>query len=163
MTTPSKAPQKTGGAKLAENQAQEVKDVIASDVTDAGLNKDLATAGVGDDATVIKLEDSVDRSAYEITDTAEFVTLQRDLVEEFYFPDTKRPSYRLLYTKGQVVSRAAIEAYNADVELANKRRENGGIDPANPAGIDSTTIASGTRVPALDSFPGVDDKASEQK
>lgn len=100
------------------------------------------------DVELVKLEDTVSDGVYEVTDTAEFVTLSRDIVEEFYFPDTKRPSYRLLYTKGQVVPRAAIEAYNADTKAANELRSNGGVDPKNPAGIDATTIASGTRVTA---------------
>jgi hypothetical protein len=156
MSTPS-TEKSTGKveSKTAKAQVQAVEEQINQDPTDVGLNEGRTRVG---DAQVVKEDETVSSSVYEITDTTEMVTLQRDLVEEFFYPDTKRPSYRILYTKGQTVSRAAIEAYNAGVEAANKLRENGGVDPANPAGIDSTTIASGTRVPALDSLPGDDSK-----
>lgn len=143
----------TGAEKQAGSQLKEVGQGIQSDPTEAGANEELATAGVGDDAVLSKLDEELPSSIYEVAGGAEYVTLQRDIVEEFFYPDTKRPSYRLLYTKGQVVSKAAIEAYNDGVRAANARRA-GEVDEANPAGIDSTTIAAGTRVPGLDTMPG---------
>ncbi len=135
-------PNKTGAAKIADAQSAEIQAVKDTDPTSTEV--DIKTAGVGSEAVVVEVEDGVADSVYQITATTEMVTLDRDIVEKFYFPDTTRPSYRLLYVKGQTVPRTAIEAYNASVEQANLLRSNGGVDPANPAGVDSTTLASGT-------------------
>lgn len=148
MTTTEKGA-KTGAEKLAQGQTDEVQAVKDTDPTDAGANE-LALAGVGKDAEVLKADAELSSSVYDTADAAEFVTLSKDIVEEFYYPDTMRPSYRILYTKGQVVPKAAIDAHNAAVAHRKKLAENGGVDPENPAGIDSTTIASGTRVPGAD-------------
>lgn len=128
---------KTGAAKSANDQNAEIAGVIESDPTGSALDGD---------ATVVKVEDGVTPVAYDEGEGVTMVTIKGDMLEEFYFPDTRRPSYRLLYHAGQVVPKSVVDAYNADVERAKVLADNGGVDPENPAGIDSTTIASGTRV-----------------
>lgn len=134
-TAPTKA--KDGGTN------ETVQSVINTDPTDAGANNELATAGVGDDAVVIKADEGGAGKHGSETAGETYVTLDKDVVEEFYFPDTKRPSYRLLFTKGQVVPKSAVDLVEANAkEIA--RRKSGEVDKDNPAGIDSTTLASGT-------------------
>lgn len=43
------------------------------------------------------------------------VEVTEDVFEEFYYPDTKRPSYRLLLHKGQIVKKSELEALTAKV------------------------------------------------
>lgn len=142
--TPSKKPTETGAAKIAEAQRAEVEGVINTDPTDTQLG---TTAGTGDRAVLIGADDDVAEALYEDADSDTYVTLQKDVVGEFYFPDTRRPSHRVLYTRGQVVRKAELEAHNDAVRAAKVARERaarGEVDPQNPAGIDAVTLASGT-------------------
>lgn len=109
------------------------KDELQTDAAPA------PAAPADDEAVLVKRgEGSVNDGLFEKTEAGEeLVTLGRDVVEEFYYPGTKRPAYRVLFTKGQVVRRSAIEQYNSALE---------GPDESNPLGIDSSTLASGTRV-----------------
>lgn len=127
---------KSAAAKAAEEQSQEIKDVKDSDPT-----------GGGEAAAVLGVESGVDEGLYSTSEGEQYVTLNKDVLEEFYYPDTKRPAYRVLYTKGQVVPKSQIDAYNAQVEAA-KARQNLEGDDAVRATIDSTTLAAGT-------YPGV--------
>lgn len=139
---PKVDPKKTGASKLAEAQRAEVEAVKATDPTDTNLG---VGAGSGD-AVVVGPDDEVG-SYYSAAEGDVFVTLDRDVIEEFYYPNTTRPSHRVLYSKNQVVSKAVIDQYNADTAAAKAAREraaSGELDPQNPAGIDSTTLASGT-------------------
>jgi hypothetical protein len=97
----------------------------------------------GDDVVVIKSDGKVEDSLFAKVEAGdELVTLAKDVVEEFYYPGTKRASYRLLYTKGQVVRRS-------DVERTNARADGSVVSEENPAGIDSTTLVShGANSPA---------------
>lgn len=104
------------------------------------------TAPDSESNVVLGADDTVSASHYDETDANTFVTLTKDVVEEFYFPDTRRPSYRVLYHAGQVVNKKVLDAYNQATEQAKALRKTGGVDPKNPAGIDSTTLASGTKV-----------------
>lgn len=139
----------TGGAKSATNQLAEVEGVMQTDPTEAGRNNDLAGAGVGPDAVLLRADEEIGDDLIEDASSAQFVTLSKDVVEEFVYPGTKRPAHRLLFTKGQVVPRDRIDALNAGVQArAAEAERDGDPDPKNPAGIDSTTLASGT-------YPGI--------
>lgn len=106
--------------------------------------------------SVVRVDGTVDKGLYDESDGETYVTLKEPVLEEFFFPDTKRPSYRVLYHKGQVVKKSVVDAYNADTELQNKLRENpGALNPANPADIDSSTLHAGT-------YPGLSDDARKQ-
>lgn len=73
------------------------------------------TAGdPGRDPLHIGYGETVDESAF-LADahTTSFVEITRDVVESFYYPNTKRPAQRVVFTKGQVVPRAQVEAYLA--------------------------------------------------
>lgn len=131
---------KTGASKIAQAQVDEVESVRQ---TEPGSGR------FGADTTVVKVDDGVDAVAYDESDGATMVTIKGEMVEEFYFPDTTRPSYRTLYHAGQVVPKSVVDEYNAAVARRKQLAENDGVDPANPAGVDSTTLASGT-------FPGVE-------
>ena len=49
--------------------------------------------------------------------STQFVEVVRDVVETFYYPNTKRPAQRIVFTKGQVVPRSQIESYVTQPEL----------------------------------------------
>ncbi len=135
----------TGGAKGAGTQLAEVEGVMQTDPTNAGRNPAVPTAGVGPNAVLLHAGDEVGDELIAASTGQQFVTLDKDIVEEFIYPGTKRPAHRLLFTKGQVVSRATIDTLNANVRATRVAAERGGdADPANPAGVDETTLASGT-------------------
>lgn len=151
MTSPSpstdkKQPGRSGGAgakpvaaDMAAANAAEVRAVIDNDPGEA----------LG--AKVVRVDGTIDAGSYDESDGEKVATLKEPLLEEFFFPDTKRPSYRIKYPAGMAVPVREIEAYNADTELQNRLRglkPGEHLDPQNPAGIDSTTLASGT-------YPGV--------
>ncbi len=118
---------------------------MQTDPTNAGRNNDLASAGVGENAVLLRAGAEIGDELISASGGEQFVTLEKDIVEEFIYPGTKRPAHRLLFTRGQVVRRATIDALNANVQAARAAAERGGdVDPANPAGVDETTLASGT-------------------
>lgn len=49
-------------------------------------------------------------------DNDPLVTVQDDVYEEFYFENTQRPAYRLLFTKGQVVKQSQIDAVKSETK-----------------------------------------------
>lgn len=130
---------KTMSRKAAEDQAADTKAVIDSDPTDAGVNDDLATAGAGKDTVLIKADGTVEDSAFDATDSEEFVTLNKDIVEEFFYPNTKRPAYRILHTKGQTVRKSIVDQYNEAAKADRAAFQ-----------IDSSTLASGTKAPGAE-------------
>lgn len=98
------------------------------------------------DAIVVTAEAAAASSLYKkVTDADQLVELNSDVVEEFYFPGTKRPSYRVAFTRGQIVRKSDIDALNARVKAA---RELADPRPSEAPGledyVDSTTLASGT-------------------
>jgi hypothetical protein len=101
------------------------------------------SAPLDDEGVVVRAEEKVED--FTSAESVEMVELTKNVYEEFYFPDTKRPSYRLLFTKGQTVPKSTVDAINA-ARQSDEERE--AAQKANPAGIDSTTLASGT-------YPGV--------
>jgi hypothetical protein len=111
---------------VTTDRAAEATAVAAGTVS-APPAENAVVIGAGD-----KVSDFNDAGAGE-----EMVQLTKDVYEEFYFPNTKRPSYRLLFTEGQVVSKKVVEAIGAAVDEAE-------LDKVNPARIDSSTLASGT-------------------
>lgn len=104
------------------------------------------------EAHLVGVSDVVPGSLYDDADVDAMVTLKQDVIEEFRYPGTTRPAYRVLYTKGQVVQKKAIDAYNAATE-ARKVELTG--DAAVAAYVDSTTLASGTTpgIGALEAQP----------
>lgn len=142
--TPTADGKPTGAEKQAQAQVAEQEAVVQTDPTEGGANAEagLTTAGVGDDAVVLRVGEALPASAYASTDeTDPFVTLQKDVMEEFFFPGTKRPSYRLAFTKGQTVRQSAIDAVTGRLAAkpGDKRPE-----PTLESHIDSSTLASGT-------------------
>lgn len=132
---PAKDDEKAGkgatpaGQSVARANAAEVASVITTDP---------AETTVGESELVdITDPDAVDRL---ISDAGgeQFVTLDKEVVERFYFPDTKRPSHRVLFHKGQVVPKSLIAERAAEIRAALSK--DGAVT------IDTTTIASGTFV-----------------
>lgn len=127
---------KPAGAGLAQAQAAEVAAVIATDPT------------AGTDAEQVAVDDAegIERLVSR-ADVGEFVRLDVDVVEKFYYPLTKRPSYRVLFHKNQVVARSVLTARAADIRLAADAQSD---DVATRIGatVDATTLAAGT-------YPGV--------
>lgn len=128
------------------DHSTEVRKIMAETQKNGALQVSQApevAAPEGDDTVVIKADGKVEDSLFAKVESGdELVTLAKDVVEEFYYPGTKRPSYRLLFTKGQVVRRG-------DVERVNARNDGSLVSESNPAGIDSTTLVShGANAPA---------------
>lgn len=109
------------------------------------------TAGSGDEAVTVTDTDKIE-GVYEDTDNDALVTITKDVVEEFYYPGTKRPAHRILFVKGQVVRKAEIDRLNSNVE-ARKAAASRDADEPVPLEehIDPTTIASGTGANAPES------------
>ena len=106
----------------------------------------IPTAGTGSDAVLVRADQEIPEAMFEAAATEDMVRLTAPLVGEFFYPNTVRPSYKILHTVGEIVPRSVVDAHNAGVRLRKLLADNDGVDPANPAGIDSTTIASGTVV-----------------
>lgn len=145
------AADETASAKSAQDTAATTEAVINTDPTDvpAPEGDGIQTAGVGENAVVIGRDDIVSDDVFGEAQGDALVELKKDIVEEFYYPGTKRPAYRILFTAGQVVRRSQVEAYNTSTEQAKDARD-GKVDEDNVAGIDSTTLASGTRSKTAD-------------
>jgi hypothetical protein len=132
---------KTTSQEAAAEQQQDVQAQRESD----------PTAG-GGEAKIVKADEEVSESMFaSATETDKLVVCNEDVLEEFFYPGTTRPSYRVLYTKGQTVRQSAIDAHNAGVKARKAAAEGRPVDEDNPAGIDSTTIASGTRTKPVES------------
>lgn len=101
----------------------------------------------GDAALVAADDPDSIESLIEAGDTDEIVVLKQDVVEEFRYPGTKRPSYRVLYHKGQAIQRSVLAARAAEIRAANADR----TDLASY--IDATTLASGTGFAAQQQAP----------
>ena len=85
-------PNESGAQKVAKSAAKESQDVASGIAPRFGVE-----LGSGSVPT-------------ESEDTASVVVVSEDVFEKFYFPNTTRPSYRLLYRKGQVVAKADLDA-----------------------------------------------------
>lgn len=137
-TTSAKGPDQ--GAQM---QAQAVDAERASAADKSATVPTVRTAGENDDAQVVLgIDVDLEGDLYETTSGDELVTLSKDVVEEFYYPNTKRPAYRILFTKGQTVKKSVIDQANADAATLRKRLE--GAEPKLEDVVDSTTLASGT-------------------
>lgn len=91
------------------------------------------------EAVVIKASGELDSGLFsDAGQVDKLVTVDKDVYEEFYFPGTKRPSHRLLYTAGQVVKQSDLDRINASRKAAAEA--SGAEFP-----IDPTTLASGTK------------------
>lgn len=147
---PASNPHKAGeGAKIAgKDLATQNAAGVAAVIDTLPAEHTVGEAGLvaADDPDA--LEDYIDDASTNAT-----VVLKRDVYEQFYFPGTQRPSYRLAFTKGQVVARAALAERVAAIRLAAARGT--GI---NPLGIDASTLASGTH-PGV---AGIEGYAQEQ-
>lgn len=98
-------------ASQAEAQSQPDEVEPAGPLVEGGPAP-VATAG--SDALVVKPSDKIE-GVFADAEQAPYVTLTRDVVEEFYFPGTIRPAHRILFTKGQTVARAVIDRLNSGV------------------------------------------------
>ncbi len=118
------------GGKMARANAAEVAAVIATEPAETRGDNGAALVRV-DDAE--GLEDLLEDAGGEA-----YVTLTKDVVEEFFYPDTKRPSHRVLFHKGQVVARSVIEQRAQTIRAAQAK--GGGPETF----LDASTLASGT-------------------
>jgi len=129
-------------ASSASSTDSQTTEQPAAGSSDEPLQVD-GNAGVqnfGDDTVVIRSTDQIDSGLFtDKGQTDKLVVVDKDVYEEFYFPGTKRPSHRLLYTAGQVVKQSDLDRINASRKAAAE------ADPAEFP-IDPTTIASGTKV-----------------
>lgn len=84
----------------------------------APLGAGTANAAVGEEDTVrVTASDRIEGVYDEVDgDGDSFVTINKDVVEQFYYPGTKRPAERILFTRGQVVKKSYIDALNARVD-----------------------------------------------
>lgn len=91
-------------------------------------------------AVLLGANDEVDLKALtEVSGGQEFVTLQKDVIEEFFYPNTTTPAHRVAFTAGQVVAKSVLDERNRLARLAAK-----GIGlPI----IDASTAAAGTLIP----------------
>lgn len=100
------------------------------------------------EAALLKADDADGIEQYlEPAGQDELVVLKQDVLEEFVYPGTRRPSFRVAFHKGQVVARSVIAARAAEIRAASADRtklENY---------IDSTTLASGTGFAAQQQAP----------
>lgn len=94
--------------------AVDYDEVTEGEKADAERLHNAAVSPEADGVHVVGAGDTLKDSLFD--GSGDFVTLTKDVVEEFYFPDTNRPSYKLLFAKGQVVRRADIEALNTRLE-----------------------------------------------
>lgn len=94
------------------------------------------------EVVVIGAEKEIDSGLYEDASSEQYVTLTKDVVEEFFYPNTKRPAYRTLYAAGQTVQLRALEDHNARVAAAKAGPLEGDALAADL--IDNSTLASGT-------------------
>lgn len=119
---------KPAGEGVAQANAAEVAAVIKTQPAEVEFGE----------AELVDISDpdAVDRLLSD-AGGEQFVTLDAEVVERFYFPDTKRPSHRVLFHKGQVVPKSLIEERAAEIRAAQSKT---GVT------IDTTTIASGTFV-----------------
>lgn len=93
----------TGAAKVAQEQQKETEAQRggASEPTAGG--SEFAPSG-----RVIKAGEPVTLESADV-DTDAFVVVKEDVYQEFYPENSRRPSYRLLFHKGQTVARSAVE------------------------------------------------------
>lgn len=145
---PGDASKVQGGAKIERTNAAERQAVINTDPTE------------GTDAELIRADDpdALERLVATAT-TDELVELQSDVVEEFYYPDTKRPSYRVLYNKGQRVLRSVLDQRARDIRLARAGASENPVERL-AATVDATTLAAGTW-PGVAALPEAADGSGE--
>lgn len=125
------AADKAAAKKAAESNQSEAPAEAAAPVE---------TAGSGSDTVTVKDTERIE-GVYDETGGEAYVTLTKDVVEEFFYPGTKRPATRILFTKGQVVQKSLIDSLNSRVEAAKKAADG---ETALEDYVDSTTLASGT-------------------
>lgn len=118
-----------------------IKAAGAGEPTKEAGREPVATAGTREGTVTVEATDKIE-GVYEESSSSTFVTITKDVIETFYYPNTKTPSQRVLFAKGQVVPKSTIDALNANVEAARKRAESDEV--ALEDYVDSTTLASGT-------------------
>lgn len=55
-------------------------------------------------------------AADDSPDNDPLVVVKDDVYEEFYYENTQRPAYRLLFTKGQVVKQSQLDAVKSETK-----------------------------------------------
>jgi len=140
----------TGGDKQGARTAAAVR---------AAMDAEPLQVVNGDAVLVTSEPEGSDVSAYvEDASSAAVVVIKQDIIERFFYPDTKRPAFRQLYVKGQTVQRAVLEERLAGIRAAGStiQARSGVLDPANPAGVDASTLAAGT-------YPGIAASVSQEQ
>lgn len=153
MTSPSQS-QQSKNLKKASSGSEPVNSEHAAQ--NAATVQSVIDTDPGEvlNAKVVRVDGHVEKGMYDEQEGEKFAQLKDPILEEFFFPDTKRPSYRIKYHAGQVVSQRVIDAYNADTDLQNKLREQGREAQGAAELVDTSTRAAGTN-------PGLTD--DEQK
>lgn len=128
---------KASESKQDEKASDDKNNVSAGANTDMHAEEpDTSTAGSGrnlgnvDTATnpnkgvFLKATDTLDVDKITAdADESPVVVIKEDVWEEFYPMGSRRPSSRLVFTKGQVVPKATIEAMNKQREEAAKQAD----------------------------------------
>ena len=106
MTTPAKT------APEAPKTDAPIKghDQTAIDQNAAALDQMNGASRPKGDVTLVKAGEAVKLEAKDLG-ADPLVTVEKDVVLEFYPAGTKRPSHILLYHAGQQVQKSALEAY----------------------------------------------------
>lgn len=139
----------TGSTTKKTAASSEASSTPAEETPSGGSDEPLQVDGnagtqdfnAGDgEAVVIKASGQIESGLFtDAGKTDKLVVVDKDVYEEFYFPGTKRPSHRLLYVAGQVVKQSDLDRINASRKAAAEAT--GAEFP-----LDSTTVASGTKV-----------------
>lgn len=139
-SNPSTAKKAASSSSGSDTPTEEQPSGGSSEALQVDGNAGTQDFAAGDNgAVVIKAADQIDSGLFtDAGKTDKLVVVDKDVYEEFYFPNTKRPSHRLLYTAGQVVKQSDLDRINASRKAAAE-------DDGTAFPIDPTTLASGTK------------------
>lgn len=96
----------------AKDQSVDLQNEQVKETKESG-GRPRETANTEDTPIVLKLDEGGDVPAEATGGGVEYVTVQADVWGEFVPGNAQRPSHVLLFHKGQVVSKAALEAATA--------------------------------------------------
>lgn len=101
--TTDKPATETRAAKSGKDNKTETSQAVATD-TDVAAN-------APKDGKIVRAErEENDTELPELGDADTAMVVEENVYQEFYPPNTKRPSYRLLFHKGQVVMKSQYDA-----------------------------------------------------
>ena len=102
--TKQKSATETNAANAAQDNATETRQAVATD------SKPAANAPTDGKVIKAKAPGDGDGKLPELGEQDQPMVVDENVYQEFYPANTKRPSYRLLFYKGQVVMKSAYDA-----------------------------------------------------